>query len=143
MYFHIYPLKVVAQSTLIMWLAFLKQLRRSSRKQIVQNHGIYQKSMHQSKAPCVTQKLRLREELKRRALNIPQQRSAHKSAMESDRSLMRGEPVSSRQCGPICVSTRKASDREQPHHSDTSNTSNRTCPHKVHCCFRCIEWNYF
>ncbi|KAM7389933.1 hypothetical protein PAMP_023877 [Pampus punctatissimus] len=63
------------------------------------------------------------EELKRRALSIPKHISVHKSAMESGRSLIRGEPVSSRQCGWICVSPRKASDRERLHHPDTTNTS--------------------
>lgn len=94
------------------------------------------------KAPCVTQKPKLTEELKRWALNIPKQLSARKSPMESDRSLMRGEPVSSRQCGQICVSTRKASDREQFHHSDTSNTSSRTCPHKAHCLHAFVHVGY-
>lgn len=44
------------------------------------------------------------KDLRRGALNIPEQRSAYKSAMESGRSLMQGEPVSSRRCGQICVS---------------------------------------
>lgn len=89
--------------------------------------------MHQSQGPDVTHKPKMTEELKRGALNITEQRSACKSAMESGISLMQGEPVSSRQCGRICVSIRKASDREQLHHPDITNTSRRTCSHHPPC----------
>lgn len=54
--------------------------------------GPWTQSQHTShKAPCVTQRPILTEELKRGALNVPIQRSACKSAMESGRSLMQGE----------------------------------------------------
>lgn len=98
-----------------------------------QRNKSYKSQCTSHRAPRVIQKPKLTEELKRRALNIPKQRSVCKSAMESGRSLMRGEPVSSRQCGRICVSIRKATDREQLHHPDTTNTSRRTCPHKPLC----------
>lgn len=103
-----------------------------SKKQIVQNPWEHNpaKFHNQSKGTSVTQEPKLTEELKRRAPNIPKHRSVCKSAMESGRSLMWGEPVSSRQCGRICISTRKATDRERFHHSDKTNTSSRTCPHK-------------
>lgn len=94
---------------------------------------IWQNPMHQSQGPNVTHTPKMTEELKRGALNITEQRSACESAMESGISLMQGETVSSRQCGRICVSIRKASDREQLHHPDITNTSRRTCSHHPPC----------
>lgn len=112
-----------------MWLAYFKE-RNFLLKETNCTGSRNQKPMCPSQAPRVTQKPELTEEWKRGALSIPKQRSACKSAMESGRSLMRGEPVSSRQCGRICVSTRKASDREQLLHPDTTSTF---CPHRPQC----------
>lgn len=56
-----------------------------------------------------------------------------KSAMESDASLMRGGPVSSRLYDQTCLTIRKVSDSDQLHYTDITFCSKRTCSHCPPC----------